>query len=154
MKYCAGFIGVGNMGGALFDAVSRTAASDLLSVYDKNTQKATEKNAEFKNIDVVVRESKFVFLGVKPNVIFLVADEIKKYINDETVIVSMAAGIDLASLESALETDRIIRIMPNTPVSTGNGVILYCASKGVSSNDIDLFLKLLSSLFFDMFMLV
>ncbi len=145
MKYCAGFIGVGNMGGALFDAVSRTAASDLLSVYDKNSQKASEKNADFKSIDVVVSESKFVFLGVKPNVIFSVTDEIKEYINDETVIVSMAAGVDLSSLESALGTDRIIRIMPNTPVSTGNGVILYCTSKGITENDIDLFLKLLSS---------
>ena len=99
----------------------------------------------FEQPNTLVSESKFVFLGVKPNVILKVAEQIKECVTDETVIVSMAAGVDLVTLENALDTERIIRIMPNTPVAVGEGMILYCTANAVTEADISMFLQLMSS---------
>ena len=145
MKYNAGFIGVGNMGSALFDAVARTTSAGSLCVYDMDEQKARKKGVAFEQPNTLVSESKFVFLGVKPNVILKVAEQIKECVTDETVIVSMAAGVDLVTLENALGTERIIRIMPNTPVAVGEGMILYCTANAVTDADISMFLQLMSS---------
>lgn len=144
MKYRAGFIGVGNMGGALFDAAARVASLEELAVFDTDTEKAKSKGAVVTDINELVSESRFVFLGVKPNVILGVADSIKDKLNDDTVVVSMAAGVDLDTLSGALGSSRVIRIMPNTPVAVGVGTILYCTASGVGDEDIDGFLSLMS----------
>lgn len=137
MKYIAGFIGVGNMGGALLNAVSKTCEN--IAVFDVNDALASEKakiySADFCTMKQLSENSKYVFLGVKPNIIPVVADQIKEYINDETVIVTMAAGVSVESLASVIGNDKIIRIMPNTPVSVGEGMILYCTGASVSEED-------------------
>lgn len=148
MKYSVGFIGAGNMGGALIDAVCRKTCPENVAIYDKDTAKAQKKSdmvgANYVDIKTVASQSEFLFLGVKPNIISIVADEIKDYITKDTVIVSMAAGVDIKSLSSALNTENIIRIMPNTPVSVGEGMILYSLGKDVTKENKDKFLMLLS----------
>ncbi len=149
MKYSVGFIGAGNMGGALIDAVCRAVCPQNISIYDKDESKAKQKaesvNANAVDIKTVASQSDFVFLGVKPNVINIVANEIKDYITDKTVVVSMAAGIDINTLSTALNTNNIIRIMPNTPVAVGEGMILYSVGKTVTQEKINAFLNLLSN---------
>lgn len=147
MKYKAGFIGVGNMGGALFEAACRAVSGDVLALYDTNEEKAigaaSRFGAAFVDIKKLVSDSKYVFFGVKPNVICGIADSIKEYINDETVIVSMAAGIDIASICKATGTNRVIRIMPNIPVAVGEGMVLYSVGDDVTESDVNGFLTLM-----------
>ncbi len=148
MKYSVGFIGAGNMGGALIDAVCRTVCPENIAIYDKDEEKSKQKaksvGANSVDLKTVASQSEFVFLGVKPNIINIVANEIKDYITKETVIVSMAAGVNINSLSTALNTDNVIRIMPNTPVAVGEGMILYSLGKTVTDENVDAFLKLLS----------
>ena len=148
MKYSVGFIGAGNMGGALIEAACRTVPADTIAIYDKDFAKAKEKaisvGANVVDIKELVSRSDFVFLGVKPNIISIVAGEIKKYISADTVVVSMAAGVDITALSNELNTRRIIRIMPNTPVSVGEGMILYSLGKDVSKDNVNAFLNILS----------
>ena len=70
-------------------------------------------------------------MGVKPNVTASVCADIREIITDSSTVVSMAAGVDLNFLCRELKTDRVIRIMPNTPADVGEGTILYCTASGV-----------------------
>ena len=76
------------------------------------------------NSKTVASHSDFIFIGVKPQVIKDCFDEIKDNIRDSSVIVSMAAGIEISDIKKMSSHDKIIRIMPNLPVSVGKGVIL------------------------------
>ncbi len=146
MNYLAGFIGIGNMGGALLDAACRAVKENDIAIFDLDNKKLQEKskNANILDINELANKCRYVFLGVKPNVILNVAKSIKNSITKDTVIVSMAAGIDINTLCNALGTSRVIRIMPNTPVSVGCGMILYCTGESVLQDDIDGFLTLMS----------
>lgn len=149
MKYTAGFIGVGNMGGALLEAVSSTIGGSNVAAFDTDDQKLSEKahalGAVAVGIDELVSNSRFVFLGVKPNVITGVLESIKGKINDDTVLVSMAAGVSTDKIVAASATDRVIRIMPNTPVTVGEGTVLYCFADGVTESDIKEFCSVMKS---------
>ena len=132
-----GFIGTGNMGGALASAASRTGAEIYL--FDKDTDKA-KSLADTLGARAVclsdMRGCDFIFLGVKPNIISSVAEEISSVISGtDTVIVSMAAGVKTESIEASLPCGTpVIRIMPNTPVAYGEGMILYTANKKLTAD--------------------
>ena len=147
MKYIAGFIGVGNMGGALLDAACKSVGGDKVAMFDLSQEKLKEKSSKSGavscSLEELVKESKYVFLGVKPNVICDVIKSIKDYMTKETVLVSMAAGISLDTVANASGSRRIIRIMPNTPVSVGAGVILYCKGDGTTDSDTAKFFSLM-----------
>lgn len=148
MKYNAGFIGVGNMGGALFMAACKAENASTLSISDTNAQKCDELSkltgAVTTDVADLVSNSRLVFLGVKPNIIKTVAQSITNYKKDNTVFVSMAAGVDTKTLCEYLGTDKVIRIMPNTPAAVGEGMLLYCTADGITETDVQMFLYLMS----------
>jgi pyrroline-5-carboxylate reductase len=61
-------------------------------------------------------------LAVKPQVMATVMGEVKSSVGRQTLVVSIAAGISLATLSAGLGTERIVRTMPNTPAQIGKGV--------------------------------
>ena len=127
-----GFIGAGNMGGAL-----ASAAKGELYIYDKDKKKAEmlanaigAKYAEAKDI---AKSCDLIFLGVKPNIIPAAIEELKPSLSASATLISMAAGVAISKIETLLGKEAaIIRIMPNTPVAVGEGMILWCANKSVS----------------------
>lgn len=140
-----GFIGTGNMGGALAKAVSK---SELASIKLSNrTKKKASILAKEINGKVVSNKqaanSDFVFLGVKPYQANEVLAEIKNSFNENTVVVSMMNGYTIDKLKKEIDKP-IIRIMPNTPVSIGEGMTLYTYSDDVKKNDIELFKNLMN----------
>jgi len=141
-----GFIGCGNMGGALAYAVSRVSYADIL-LYDKDTDKASalakEIAAKVAEINEVI-EADCIFLGVKPNILPSVLKEISKGLSEKTLLISMAAGVEISSVEKALGRSLpVIRIMPNMPVSVGKGMILYTKNEQVDELMENDFLELL-----------
>lgn len=148
MKFKAGFIGVGNMGGALLNAVSDVIEHQYISIFDTDNKKAKSvadsKGFVFSDIATLAAESKFIFIGVKPNIVKSISKQVKDIISDESVIVSMAAGVSVDLLSSYFDTDRIIRIMPNTPVAVKSGMVLYSAGAGINSNDMTQFRNIMS----------
>jgi len=133
-----GFIGCGNMGGALASAVSRSGCAEIL-LLDKDTARAealAEKiGAECATLDKIAK-CDYVFLGVKPNMIADVLGELSPVIGESTVIISMAAGVAIAKIEAALgKCCPVIRIMPNTPAAYGKGMILYTVSAAVTEKN-------------------
>ncbi|MGN1048072.1 MAG: pyrroline-5-carboxylate reductase [Eubacteriales bacterium] len=141
MKYKAGFIGCGNMGGALLGAAVRSIGAENCCVCEKHPEKIEKfLSAGASSLDDkgVAANSKFVFLAVKPQAMEKVVSGIVGELsaNKDAVIVTMAAGMEISTLEGFLGGEfPIIRIMPNTPCSLGKGVVLYCAGEHVSAND-------------------
>ncbi len=147
MTYKAGFIGAGNMGGALASAVYKVAQDIAVCDFDKaktDALAASMPSIAVVDADTVAKESRFVFLGVKPDAIGKVAEKIAPALSADTVLVTMPAGVSLNDISAAPKTDRCIRIMPNTPVAAQQGMILYCVGQGVSAEDEAEFLALLS----------
>lgn len=136
MSYKIGFIGTGVMGGALSRAVAENEGSLLLSNIPEAPAKALagELGCEFGTNEQVAKECEYIVLSVKPQVIREVIGEIAPVLKSRTdnfVIITIAAGIsvDTVRKESGLDCP-VIRLMPNTPVLVGKGVIL-CVFDGV-----------------------
>lgn len=147
-----GFIGTGNMGGALAKAVCKAVSPSLVFLSNRTKEKALSLCEELgANItdNTSIIDCDFIFLGVKPNMIKGVIDEIKeKLISRErpAVLISMAASLELNTIREYVGKDYpIIRIMPNTPVAVGEGVVLYCVNEFVSEAETKEFVNALNA---------
>ncbi len=140
-KYVAGFIGTGNMGGALAMAACKTDKAVLLADYDSEKAKALAAQCGCAAGDntAVAQQCRYIFLGVKPQVLSSVLAGLKPLLaerEEKFVLVSMAAGVTIARIEEELGAAYpIIRIMPNTPAAIGEGMILYTANAAVTAED-------------------
>lgn len=148
MKYTAGFIGAGNMGGALLAAACKTEDTGKIAASDMNVSMLERKAQEFGFRAVTTEEvttfSRFIFLGVKPQVLPAVLENINPILKgrkDRFVLVTMAAGISAAAVS---EEYPVIRIMPNTPALIGKGMILYSVNGFVTDAEEKDFLSLMS----------
>ena len=147
-----GFIGTGNMGSALARTVVSVIGGQNVILSDKTTIKAEalaeELSCDSAEISEVALTAKYIFLGVKPQVLPDLLAAIKPYLQkraDRFILVSMAAGVKIDTiLETLDEKYPIIRIMPNTPVSVGKGMILYTYSGNISVEELDEFKNALS----------
>jgi len=151
MKYTAGFIGTGNMGGALAVAACKSGEAVLLADHDtaKAAALAKQCGCDAGDNTAVATACRFVFLGVKPQVLSTVLAELKPLLAKRTervVVVSMAAGVAMERITTELGGDYpVIRIMPNTPAAIGEGMILYTANAAVTSEDETAFLSLMAA---------
>ncbi len=143
-----GFIGTGNMGGALAKGVCMAVDPSSVTLSNRTRSKAEKLAGELgcKVGSTVEAASKnFVFIGVKPGMVEDVIDEIRDMISEDTVIVSMAAAVSIGKIEGFMgKKCGIVRIMPNTPVSVGSGVIAYARNEAVSDAKLSELLKALS----------
>ena len=140
MKY--GFIGCGNMGGALARALTKNTKDVLIADQYSNVEAlAAEMGCSFGTNEEAAG-SRRVFLAVKPNVVSSVLEQLRPVLAEKKpLLISMAAGVSIAQLEqwSGVELP-IIRIMPNTPAAVGKGMILYCTNALVKEEDLADFL--------------
>lgn len=149
-KYIAGFVGAGNMGGALAVSACKAVDPKEIIVSCKTKEKAQtvarKLGSNFGSASEVVRNSKFVFLGVKPQMLDDVVSELAEdFAESDCIVVSMLAGVKIERLESLLGKERkIIRIMPNTPCAVGKGMMLMCVNDAVYDAEIEEFKDLMS----------
>ena len=140
-----GFIGAGNMGGALCLAASKTDCT--LYVFDPDTAKAQalcdKTGATLADRDALCATCDLIYLGVKPQMLAAVAAELAPALSSRTTpycLVSMCAGVTLARLGELFPDAAAIRIMPNTPVAVGAGMIQYCYNQNVTEQQVGAFL--------------
>ena len=147
-----GFIGAGNMGGALAAAVAKASADYDLLIADIFINKAAVLAAEIGGVSVVnesvANRSDFIFLGVKPQMMQEMLAELRPVLDareTKPVLISMAAGLSVSCIEEWSGGLPVIRIMPNTPVTVGDGMILYTASQQVTEEQKEEFIAMLSA---------
>ena len=152
MKYKCGFIGCGNMGGALLKAAAKAVPPDSIAVSNRTREKAErlalETGTHAVSNEEIAKEAEFIFLGVKPQMMgdmLSGISDILKARQDGFVLVTMAAGLAIASIRQMAGGDySVIRIMPNTPASIGCGMTLYSVGSGVSPEAVKAFTNIMS----------
>ena len=138
MKKTFGFIGCGNMGGALAAAACRGAGAENVMLSDHAPEKAMTLFKEYgccaSDNQTIASRCDYVFLGVKPQMMAEMLSSIAPALAGRTApvtLVTMAAGLSMETILSMAGGEYpIIRIMPNTPCSVGAGMVLYC-TRGV-----------------------
>lgn len=148
-----GFIGCGKMGQAMItgmlhsslvrsEQIIGSARSDetLLLVEQKYGINVTLSNQE------VASSSDFLFIAVKPHLYKDVLQEIKDHIKQDSIIITIAAGIDLHFIESQFDHEvKVVRSMPNTPSLVGEGMSVLCTNLLVSEAEKEQVMSLFNS---------
>lgn len=149
-----GFIGTGNMGTAIIRGFINKDASASARIYafdaDAKKLEALAKELKItgcKSSEELVKSSDVIMLSIKPNTYAKVLDEIKDYISEKHIIVTMAAGISMNFIESCVgKPIKIIRIMPNTPAMVNESMTAVCKNKSVSESEFAEFYKVITSI--------
>ena len=133
MRY--GFIGCGNMGGAVARAVCRGVGAQSVVLANRTAAKAQALAGELgctaATNESVAGDCDFIFLCVKPQMMAEMLSAIAPVLahRHDFTLVSMAAGLSMARIrELAGGAYPIIRMMPNTPAALGAGMIQYCSA--------------------------
>ena len=146
-----GFIGCGNMGGALAAAACKGAGGSVL-LANRTAAKAEALAARLgctagSNEEAAAR-AKYLFLGVKPQMMGGMLAGIAPVLAERAargerfVLVSMAAGLSMAAIaEMAGGSYPVLRIMPNTPAAVGAGMILATRNERVTDAELEEFLR-------------
>lgn len=132
-----GFIGTGNMATALCEALVKSVSPKNVLLSNRTIEKAeklaTKLGCKLGDNKNVALECKYIFLGVKPQMLGTLADEIKPYLEsrqDKLILVSMAAGRSTENITELFGSYPVIRIMPNVACAVGEGVTL-CAKNAL-----------------------
>lgn len=129
MKY--GFIGCGNMGGAIARALSLKTKDILIADRSgKAKALASELGCTYSDIQTIAAECDRIFLAVKPHMMKDVLAGLQTPLHTrKPLLITMAAGLTIAQIEEFVGVQLpVIRIMPNTPVALGKGVTQYCCN--------------------------
>ena len=135
-----GFIGGGKMATAILKGIINSnwcKASEII-VSDKNETalKTLKENYGVNTVTdnkAVVNSSKIVLFAVKPFVMRDILNEIKDEITPEHIVLSIAAGISINTIEEITCKITVVRIMPNTPALVNEGMSAVC--KGHYANE-------------------
>lgn len=135
-----GFIGAGNMAGALVRGLLRSKLyePDEMAASDTDTERLNALARE-ANIRIhpdnpsLVRDCTALILAVKPQVVPDVLAEIREQVSEDQLIISIAAGVPLSLIREALRKEPpLVRVMPNTPALIGRGVSALAAGSRAS----------------------
>jgi len=145
-----GFVGAGNMAGALIRGLLRAGhhdagdiwASDPVDVQLRRLKRMHKIEVTRDNRQLV-RGSQTIILAVKPQNMAAVLDEIRTEVTPRKLFVSIAAGFPLRRLEAGLGGQaRVVRVMPNTPALVGRGISVAVAGAKATPADLKHALKL------------
>lgn len=137
------------MGGALARAARKLLEGEDILLANRTWAKAEalakELGASAENSAYVATVADYIFLGVKPQMMRDLLAEIGPDLEarrDRFVLVTMAAGLTIGDIcRLAGGEVPVIRIMPNTPCSIGEGMVLYTRGPGVTEDEERTFLE-------------
>ena len=153
MNIRLGIIGCGNMASAIVGGIVKTKLLNPhnLMISDVDDEKLHEVKKLYdveitKDNLMVAKFADILILAIKPNIHDVILDEIKRSVNKDCIIVTIAAGIDLHYIESKLGRNmKVIRTMPNTPSLVGQGMSALCYNGNVSEDELRTVVSLFES---------
>uniref|UniRef100_A0A3Q4N8D8 Pyrroline-5-carboxylate reductase 3 n=1 Tax=Neolamprologus brichardi TaxID=32507 RepID=A0A3Q4N8D8_NEOBR len=144
-----GFIGAGNMA---FGIAKGILSGNVLPANVKVSAPSSRNLGRFQELGIAVTHSNIevvcgsdvVFVAVKPHLVPLVLKEVTQHVTDRHMIVSVAAGVTLATLEELLPENSVaIRLMPNLPCLVQEGALLFARGSHAKQEDSALLRSLL-----------
>ena len=135
----AGFIGVGNIANAIISGAvtGKILEPENIVLYDIDVNKLSN----FAKKGFIIADSvkdladsiDLLFLTVKPQILASVLEELKPHLKDETLIISPVAGVKINKINKSLGGNKkIIRVMPNTPLTYSAGATAISVGEGVN----------------------
>lgn len=143
------FIGGGNMAQALIGGlISRGLPPTRITVSDpveKVRLLLEEKDVHVTDDNIAaIRDADIVLFAVKPQVLANVLKPLKGLF-DGKLVMSIVAGAEIATIANLLDTDRIVRVMPNTPALVQTGAHGLYANEAVNAKDRELASQVLAA---------
>lgn len=148
-----GFIGLGNMATAMIGGLLKkgiVTKEDILG--SAKTMETAEKAAKewgiatFTDNRQVAEKADVLVLAVKPIFFAQVIDEIKDFVSENTLVISIAAGKTLSWIEEAFSKKiKLVRCMPNTPALVLEGCTAVCVNEQVSEEEKNLAISIMES---------
>lgn len=126
------------MEGLVHKKVVKDASSIVCSdIYQPSLDKAASKgyHVTTSNVEVCNQAKDVVVIAVKPNVVEDVCEEMRKVKNSNALIISIAAGVQIKSLEKHLPGRRVVRVMPNTGCLIAESASGYAMGELCTSED-------------------
>lgn len=148
-KINIGFIGAGNMGFAIMRGISESelCSNVQLHAYDP-VQASLDRLAQYgvgscASEQEIMEKCKYVFLAVKPQIIEGVLETVAPYTKEDTVFVSIAAGItDEFIAKKTIVGAKVILVMPNTPLLLGEGASALSHNDAVTDEEFEIVLNI------------
>jgi len=140
-----GLIGTGKIGEALIRGVlaANLTGSDRIFTSDLDTGRLDALHSELgvttstDNADIV-KDANTIILAVKPQIVSVVLESVKSQIRDEHLIISVAAGTPIKTIEENLpDGSHLIRVMPNIACTVGQAISAICAGTHATESDIE-----------------
>ena len=126
-----GFIGAGEMGGAIIKGLLKHGWPKEDIIASVHTENSAAKLRGELGIDAstdnlrVIHDANWLFIAVKPAQVPSVLEQIVASGVNAKPLICMALGWSVEKIQQVLPNWPIIRIMPNTPLSLGEGVTLF-----------------------------
>ena len=145
-----GFIGVGNMGGAIIKGINGKLGNTAVFAYDSDAEKLKNLNlygaTAASSIQELAKKCDFMLLAVKPQQLDGVLGEIKSADNEKLVIISICAGISAEYIrERTFAEAKVVLVMPNTPMMLGCGASAMSRDEKVSDEEFEFAKKIIGS---------
>ncbi|MCU0674541.1 MAG: pyrroline-5-carboxylate reductase [Myxococcota bacterium] len=148
-----GVIGAGNMGTTILEGLLDAGAATADQLMASDPREARRRELDERGVRTsasnleVARFAELLVLATKPQVFDRMLTEIASGTGPDTLVVSIAAGIPIAAIESQLAPGtRVIRTMPNTPALVGAGATAIAPGTHVSEEDLATVEALFSSI--------
>jgi pyrroline-5-carboxylate reductase len=148
-----GFIGCGNMANAIMSGIikdglipaSEIIGADPTAFGRERTLKENGITVTDSNIEVV-KEAETLFFTIKPQYFHQMISEIRDYVREDQLIISIAAGRTLDYIQSEFggKKVKVVRLMPNTPAMVGEGMTAACANDAVTREELDYAVRICS----------
>lgn len=138
-----GFIGCGNMAKAMIGGLITSGYAAPSSVYASNRSKDNldEMSKKYgiqvtQNNLTIAKECEIIFLAITPDNYSSVIQQIKDTIQNEAIIIMIAAGQTLSKTEERFgKKVKLVRTMPNTPILVGEGMTAVCVNEHISETE-------------------
>jgi pyrroline-5-carboxylate reductase len=148
-----GFIGSGNMGEALISGLlnSNLSSADHIYCSDVRQERLDEIKERFGvhvslDNNEVIGSAQIIIYAIKPQIMAEVLNETAQALDQSKVIISIAAGVPLAAIESVIKKDlRLIRAMPNVCVAVKEGATAIAAGPHTQPQDIEMAMTIFNS---------
>jgi len=148
-----GMIGTGNMGQALIDGLIGSGAAQPGNIIcsdasERQLETIREKYDVQTTTDniAIVKAADIIIYAIKPQIMSTVLKETANYLDMSKLIISIAAGVPMAAIESLLDKDlRLIRVMPNVAVAVKEGATAIAAGGRATEEDIRLAMAIFDS---------
>lgn len=149
-----GIIGTGNMAGAMLHGAMRQGKlrADEVVLYNRTQAKAEAFQTAYPEMAVaespeaLVRDSKYLLLGVKPHQHQALIETIKESMSPDKVVILIAAGLSIEGVRYWFGDDvKVARTMPNTPAKVGEAMTAVCFSDRMSETEMEWVLDFLAS---------